>query len=107
MPAQYDQTTQIVVQLPLLKCFEARDLGNSFKALPHSCEYLKYLHLWKDDVIYGNSQNTWSQVWQGGQEGNVSLELPILDKSAVRVFSAMTGLVLSVKIKQFIILSLQ
>lgn len=41
------------------------------------------------------------------KKGNVSLELPILDKSAVRVFSAMTGLVLSVKIKQFIILSLQ
>lgn len=38
--------------------------------------------------------------------GNVSLELPILVRSAVRLFSAMTGLVLSVRIKQPIILKL-
>lgn len=81
-------------------------LGNSFKVLPHSFEYLNYLHLWKEDVIYGNGWITRSQVWQGGQDGWCSLELPILDKSAVRVFSAMTGLFLSVKIKQFIILKL-
>lgn len=37
---------------------------------------------------------------------NVSLELPVLDKSAVRVFSAMTGLLPSVKLEQFIILKL-
>lgn len=39
--------------------------------------------------------------------GNVSLELPILVRSAVRLFfSAMTGLVLSVKIKRLINLKL-
>lgn len=40
-----------------------------FKALPHSFEYLKYLCLWKEDVIYGRSWVAWSQVWQGGQDG--------------------------------------
>lgn len=37
--------------------------------------------------------------------GNVSLELPIIVRSAVRLFSAVTGLVLPVKIKQLIICS--
>lgn len=57
-------------------------------------------------MIYGNSRITWSQVWREVKMGNVSLELPIIDRSGVRVFSAMTGLVLSVKNEQFGILKL-
>lgn len=38
--------------------------------------------------------------------GNGSLELPILETSAVRVFSEMTGLVYTVKVRLFIIFKL-
>lgn len=38
--------------------------------------------------------------------GNVSLELPSIVRSAVRLFSAVTGLVLPVKIMQLIICKL-
>lgn len=62
-----DETTQLV-QLPLLKMFWS-SLQNSFKALPHSFEYLRYLRLWEEDVIYGNGRVTWRQAWRGGQDG--------------------------------------